>query len=400
MRLARLRLNVVAAALAAWGGAMALAPGVAQAQQPPGSIPPPPAICQRLEADLARIDRGDDAGRGTEVARLEQAIGRQQQELDRTIAQGQRLGCDRGSGFLIFGPPRPPQCGELDQRIGQMRQNIGQMMSQVQRMSGGGDRDGMRRQVLIALATNNCGPQYRIVRREVETRPRNFFEMLFGGPGGGSREEIDVVEVPKSNTFRTVCVRTCDGGFFPISHSTVPSRFKDDEQLCRNLCPNAETQLFSFRTVGEELSNATSVNGQPYTALPNAFRFRTEFNPACTCKRADQTWADALAHLEDRTVQRGDVIVTEEKSRAMQRQPETRPDARTDQRGNTRDRQAGRNDPARASDAPPASGALPVLPATAPPVVETPPQPPAEAQQPSGPRQIRIVGPRFEPAQQ
>ena len=39
---------------------------------------------------------------------------------------------------------------------------------------------------------------------------------------------------------RTVCVRTCDGAYFPISFATVPARFPDDERTCKALCPAAE----------------------------------------------------------------------------------------------------------------------------------------------------------------
>ena len=36
------------------------------------------------------------------------------------------------------------------------------------------------------------------------------------------------------------CARSCDGYYFPISYSTVPSKFPEDEQLCRRLCPATE----------------------------------------------------------------------------------------------------------------------------------------------------------------
>ena len=41
-------------------------------------------------------------------------------------------------------------------------------------------------------------------------------------------------------TFRTICVRTCDGFYFPISYATSPDRFRDDEQTCQRMCPAAE----------------------------------------------------------------------------------------------------------------------------------------------------------------
>jgi hypothetical protein len=354
--------------------------GQALAQQPPpGTIGGPSAnpLCIRLESDLARIDRGDDSGRQAEIDRVEGQIARQQQEIDRTTNQWRRMGCEQRGGFFLFGgAQRPPQCDQLDMTIGRLRQGLDQLQAQNQRLNGSGsNRDSMRRQILIALATNRCGPQYRIVRTET-TRPRNFLETLFGAPGE-TTEEIDVVEVPRVSSFRTVCVRTCDGAFFPISWSTTQSRFRDDEQLCQRLCPASEAQLFAYRSQGEDIEKATSISGRPYTALPNAFRFRTEFNPACSCKRADQTWADALGHLEDRTVQRGDIVVTEEKARQMSQPGAARPDAR-------QPRTAQAN--ARPGPAP-----LPVVEAPAP-----PPEPAIVDTDPAN-RTVRVIGPQFYP---
>jgi hypothetical protein len=64
-----------------------------------------------------------------------------------------------------------------------------------------------------------------------------------------------------------------------------------------------------------------SVSGQPYTSLANAFRFRQEFNPSCSCKPAGQSWADALKSIDDKAAaeQQGDIIVTEEGAKKMSR---------------------------------------------------------------------------------
>ena len=125
------------------------------------------------------------------------------------------------------------------------------------------------------LSQNDCGPQYRAAA----TGPAGFLGQLFGtivNPGGDGAP---------SGTYRTVCVRTCDGYYFPISYSTVPNRFADDQRSCQRLCPASEAVLYSYRNPGEDMQQAVSVNGQPYTELPNAFRYRKEFNAACSCRR-------------------------------------------------------------------------------------------------------------------
>jgi len=118
-------------------------------------------------------------------------------------------------------------------------------------------------------------------------------------------------------------VRSCDGFYFPISFATVPARFPDDERTCKALCPAADATLYSYRNPGEDVSSAVSINGQPYSSSPNAFRYRQEFNPSCSCKAAGQTWSDALKNIDDKAAaeQQGDIIVTEEGAKKMSRPP-------------------------------------------------------------------------------
>jgi len=103
----------------------------------------------------------------------------------------------------------------------------------------------------------------------------------------------------------------------------VPGRFPDDEKTCKALCPAAEANLYAYRNPGEDMNQAVSISGQPYTSSPNAFRFRQEFNPSCSCKAAGQTWSDALKTIDDKAAaeQQGDIIVTEESAKKMSRPP-------------------------------------------------------------------------------
>jgi hypothetical protein len=54
-----------------------------------------------------------------------------------------------------------------------------------------------------------------------------------------------------------------------------------------------------------------------YSELPNAFSYRKAITPACSCKLSSQTWADAAKQMDDPTVERGDVVVNEERARQL-----------------------------------------------------------------------------------
>jgi hypothetical protein len=113
-------------------------------------------------------------------------------------------------------------------------------------------------------------------------------------------------------------VRTCDGYFFPVSYSTVPDHFADDQRSCQRMCPASEAVLYSYRNPGEDITQAVSISGRTYTELPNAFRYRREFTPGCSCRRPGQSWADALKNSDDSsTLEQGDIVVTEQSSKTL-----------------------------------------------------------------------------------
>ena len=300
------------------------------AQMNPGAAPPPPPqqqgapqanpICIRLEGQLATIDRGagtGDPAKDEQIRRYQDAQAKQQAELDRVTMQAKRMGCE-SSGFFSLFSGQSAQCGPVNNQIQQMRGNLDQITTSLERLRSGGiggaDRENQRRSVLTALAQNNCGPQYAAAARG----PGNFIDSLFGNNNTLPPPSAELG--PPSGTFRTVCVRTCDGAYFPVSFATVQGRFQDDERTCKALCPATEASLFAYRNPGEDINQAVSLNGQSYTSLPNAFKFRTEFNASCACKAAGQTWSEALKSVDDKAAveQQGDIIVTEESARRMQ----------------------------------------------------------------------------------
>src|SRR4029078_10332374 len=133
---------------------------------------------------------------------------------------------------------------------------------------------------------NNCGQQYAAMAAPPPPQgPGGFLNNLFGGGNPTMSPPLGALG-PPSGTYRTVCVRTCDGGYCPISFATVPARFPDDERTCKALCPAADATLFTYRNPGGDINQAVSIGGQPYSSSPNAFRFRQEFNPSCSCKSA------------------------------------------------------------------------------------------------------------------
>jgi hypothetical protein len=117
----------------------------------------------------------------------------------------------------------------------------------------------------------------------------------------------------------TICVRTCDGSFFPVSYFGADSRSDTLEQVCRSLCPNADVALYSF-PFGGTVDEAVSSTGEPYSHLPNAGKFEQSYEPACSCRPPGQSWAEALAAAEAKYGRHSrDVLVSVEAAERMSR---------------------------------------------------------------------------------
>ena len=113
-----------------------------------------------------------------------------------------------------------------------------------------------------------------------------------------------------------VCVRSCDGGFFPVPY--VGDR-DSLAKICQALCPNADMQLYSM-PLGGTIEEATSITGSRYGDLTNAGKFEQALDMNCSCRRQGQGWAEALADAEKRAQHHaGDILVTPEISEKMSR---------------------------------------------------------------------------------
>ncbi len=115
----------------------------------------------------------------------------------------------------------------------------------------------------------------------------------------------------------SVCVRTCDGSFFPLPYSGASGATLGE--VCQALCPNAAVELYTM-PFGGTIDEAASLTGERYAALPNAFKFQQTYDPACSCRRPGQSWAEALAAAERRFGHHThDILVTVEASAEMSR---------------------------------------------------------------------------------
>lgn len=268
-----------------------------------------PAVCAKLERQLASAG-GNSGG----SAKFSGAARSQAQQLQIARGQARRAGCS-GSFFSAGG--NPAYCVKINATIRRMESNLSKLQN---RASGGGSSLSKAR-IRAALDANDCyrQPVVQVAKRRVlpepaDRRDSGLFTMLFGG-----EEKRRIIEVPvernrtredraekrrvkitegngdydypgPGGTFRTLCVRTCDGYYFPVSFSTTSSRFPTDEKACAALCPGTETKLYIHSVPDQEPEEMVSLDREPYMSLPTAFAYRVKginATPGCTCQAAE-----------------------------------------------------------------------------------------------------------------
>jgi hypothetical protein len=106
-------------------------------------------------------------------------------------------------------------------------------------------------------------------------------------PSRSDDDEPFAADEERPVTFRTVCVRLCDGYFFPISFSVGADRLKHDARVCESRC-GAQGRLFVHQNPGGSTEDLHDLTGRPYSQLRTAFLYRSEYIASCTCQ--PQPW--------------------------------------------------------------------------------------------------------------
>ncbi len=225
-------------------------------------------LCFNLQAELMQLQsRG---GGSRDQSRYERAYREQADVLARTEVRARRAGCF-GSGFFLFRQEPDRSCNTLIPKLREMQDNLARLDNL--RRRGGGRDDFRVRELKSMMQARGCDiPRGGLFGTARETREQND-NWRFGRDPYHS-----------NGTYRTLCVRTCDGYYFPISFSTTSDRFPEDAQTCAAMCPGAQAELFYHDNPGGGPETMMSIAGEPYTSLPTAFHYRESLESSCTCK--------------------------------------------------------------------------------------------------------------------
>ena len=258
------------------------------------------AVCEELRASLAGTPTV--IGNTGDVRRSANAINRLNQDIRRLRSDMRRSGCSSGS-IIVFGGDNQEFCMRAEADLNDMEVEKDELLRQ-----RSGLRNGGRSGVLAALRENGCDEQTPSDTALTETQDLRATLESDGGSiistnrvfGAIDRQPTSLLpmegeplplgeQLPlqQEGGLRTLCVRTCDGAFFPISSNATSQSFRHDAQTCAQMCPGTQTELYYHAMVGQESADMISAEtGAPYTELPNAFSYRNRTSSkdsACGC---------------------------------------------------------------------------------------------------------------------
>lgn len=284
------------------------------------------AVCERLNARLSSLPK--IIASNANLRDYTGAISRQNLDLRKARGERRRLGCSTGS-VIIVGDPKEEACENLSTDISQMEMNLQTLKARREYLVSGSDSEISRRRIMAALDVNGCAEEQEEILKAAAEEPETHRNILSDLPpisegfttmrGSSGFPDISGLSGDYEGSLRTLCVRTCDGAFFPISSNASPADFQRDAETCQRRCPGAETTLYYHALATEETDQMVSAStGEPYADLPTAFAYKTRdlSQPGqCGCTPAGQT-ATNQSTPDDGS---GIVIITTRKS--LEKQP-------------------------------------------------------------------------------
>lgn len=147
--------------------------------------------------------------------------------------------------------------------------------------------------------SRNSRSRCRSIRSRISSLERSLSGSRFGGFFGFGRSPVErrragIREALRRNgcstyarSFRTICVRMCDGYYYPLSNTSSRQRFPQDAEKCMGQYASGQAELFYHPYPNGDPSQAVSLSGERYFEQPYAFAFRSRYMPHCAAQLHD-----------------------------------------------------------------------------------------------------------------
>ena len=239
-----------------------------------------PPICLDLEKRLVQETQAGGQSRDL-IPMVENQLRQAETQLNAAQNSLDRSNC---YDYFLFSKTlkRTRKCVDLARETDRLKRQVGDLETQRGQLVASSGRS-YQDEIVRELARNNCGATYS--QQAARRNNSNPFSSLweednsgYGGGLGGSYSSLPYA------TYRTMCVRLCDGYYFPVSFSTLPNHFEQDAQVCQSKCA-APAELFYYQNPGGAIEQMVGAQSNtPYTSMKTAFLYRKQVIDGCSCK--------------------------------------------------------------------------------------------------------------------
>ncbi len=120
-----------------------------------------------------------------------------------------------------------------------------------------------------------------------------------------------------SQDYKTMCVRLCDGFYFPIQSRTTRRSFHRDARACKQRC-GGRAKLFYLPASSENIENMVDLSGHRYADLKHAFKYRKKLVSGCSCRPMPWSHAERARHQRYAAIAAMEASRDKEKAEAEQ----------------------------------------------------------------------------------
>ncbi len=207
------------------------------------------AECSNLQVQLEAIAATSLERSHGQRLRYDAAITRQEEQLAIMRQRVTQAGCARG---ILARAGCPDMLTSLDR----MAANLSDLQRQRAAIGNPAARDQERLRITSAMRSAGCSV----------AQPR---------PAISASSAVPAQATTSAGRYRTLCVRTCDGYYFPVSYGVSQSSFARDQQNCAAMCQGARVELHYQRIGADAVEDMVSIaTGLRYGDLSTAFDHR------------------------------------------------------------------------------------------------------------------------------
>ena len=225
--------------------------------------------CSRIEAQMRAGGSGVDSGR---VRVLQQQVSVACAAPSRQVRQNAADQSRTAGGRIIFGT-RPDNSYQGDRGGGGLFSGL-----------FGRRRERVIEDLPVQTVRVDPSEARRVERINIDEDRRRRDARQNDGP-----REVDVTlggsgRSLREGSTRTVCVRLCDGFYFPINSRSHSDNFYEELAMCVGRCPGADVSLYYHGADSPVESMRSTLTGERYVNLPTAFAYRKAASESCGCQ--------------------------------------------------------------------------------------------------------------------